>query len=171
MQHTLIALVDNRPGVLNRVASLFRRRNYNIESLAVGRTENPEISRMTIVIEGQTDDTARIEANLIKLVNIIDVQDLTGQPAIARDLALIKVKANPTQRAEITALADIFRARVVDVAPESVILEITGTEDKIESLNELLRPFGIIEMVRTGQVAMLRGGATGIRHTPGVEAK
>ena len=171
MQHTLIALVDNRPGVLNRVASLFRRRNYNIESLAVGRTENPEISRMTIVIEGQTDDTARIEANLIKLVNIIDVQDLTGQPAIARDLALIKVKANPSQRAEITALADIFRARVVDVAPESVILEITGTEDKIESLNELLRPFGIIEMVRTGQVAMLRGGATGIRHTPGVEAK
>ena len=171
MQHTLIALVDNRPGVLNRVASLFRRRNYNIESLAVGRTENPEISRMTIVIEGKTDDTARIEANLYKLVNIIDVQDLTGQPAIARDLALIKVKANPSQRAEITALADIFRARVVDVAPESVILEITGTEDKIESLNELLRPFGIIEMVRTGQVAMLRGGATGIRHTPGVEAK
>lgn len=171
MQHTLIALVDNRPGVLNRVASLFRRRNYNIESLAVGRTENPEISRMTIVIEGQTDDTARIEANLIKLVNIIDVQDLTGQPAIARDLALIKVKASPSQRAEITALADIFRARVVDVAPDSVILEITGTEDKIESLNELLRPFGIIEMVRTGQVAMLRGGATGIRHTPGVEAR
>jgi acetolactate synthase-1/3 small subunit len=171
MQHTLIALVDNRPGVLNRVASLFRRRNYNIESLAVGRTENPEISRMTIVVEGKTDDTARIEANLYKLVNIIDVQDLTGQPAIARDLALIKVKANPSQRAEITALADIFRARVVDVAPESVILEITGTEDKIESLNELLRPFGIIEMVRTGQVAMLRGGATGVRHTPGVEAK
>jgi acetolactate synthase-1/3 small subunit len=171
MQHTMIALVDNRPGVLNRVASLFRRRNFNIESLAVGRTENPEISRMTIVVEGQTEDTARIEANLYKLVNIIDVQDVTGQPAITRDLALIKVRAAPNQRAEITALADIFRARVVDVAPESLILEITGTEDKIESLNELLRPFGILEMVRAGQVAMLRGGATGVRHTPGVNGR
>jgi acetolactate synthase-1/3 small subunit len=167
MQHTLIALVENRPGVLNRVASLFRRRNFNIESLAVGRTEDPEISRMTIVVEGEPVETARIEANLVKLVNIIDVQDVTGQPAIARDLALIKVKARPAQRAEITALADIFRARVVDVAPDSLILEITGTEDKIESLNELLRPFGILEMVRAGQVAMLRGDATGVRHTPG----
>jgi acetolactate synthase-1/3 small subunit len=166
MQHTLIALVENRPGVLNRVASLFRRRNFNIESLAVGRTENPEISRMTIVVEGEAADTARIEANLVKLINIIDVQDLTSQPAIARDLALIKVKAEPKQRAEISALADIFRGRVVDVAPDSLILEITGTEDKIESLIELLRPFGIMEMVRTGQVAMLRGEATGIRHTP-----
>jgi acetolactate synthase-1/3 small subunit len=171
MQHTLIALVENRPGVLNRVASLFRRRNFNIESLAVGRTENPEISRMTIVVEGEPVETARIEANLVKLVNIIDVQDVTGQPAIARDLALIKVRAEPSRRAEISALAEIFRARVVDVAPESLILEITGTEDKIESLNELLRPFGIIEMVRAGQVAMLRGGATGVRHTPGVESK
>jgi acetolactate synthase I/III small subunit len=168
MQHTLIALVENRPGVLNRVASLFRRRNFNIESLAVGRTENPEISRMTIVIEGEPVETARIEANLVKLINIIDVQDVTGQPAIARDLALIKVKAEPGQRAEVSALAEIFRARVVDVAPESLILEITGTEDKIESLNELLRPFGILEMVRAGQVAMLRGGAIGVRHTPGV---
>jgi acetolactate synthase-1/3 small subunit len=171
MQHTLIALVENRPGVLNRVASLFRRRNFNIESLSVGRTENPEISRMTIVIEGEPVETARIEANLVKLINIIDVQDVTGQPAIARDLALIKVKAQPSQRAEITALAEIFRARVVDVAPESLIIEITGTEDKIESLNELLRPFGILEMVRAGQVAMLRGGAIGVRHTPGLEAK
>jgi acetolactate synthase-1/3 small subunit len=169
MQHTLIALVENRPGVLNRVASLFRRRNFNIESLAVGRTEDPEISRMTIVVEGEPVETARIEANLVKLVNIIDVQDVTGQPAIARDLALIKVKAQPAQRAEITALADIFRARVVDVAPDSLILEITGTEDKIESLNELLRPFGIMEMVRAGQVAMLRGGAIGVRHTPGCD--
>jgi acetolactate synthase-1/3 small subunit len=171
MQHTLIALVDNKPGVLNRVASLFRRRNFNIESLAVGRTENPEISRMTIVVEGKPEETARIEANLYKLINIIDVQDVTGQPAIARDLALIKVKAEPSQRAEISALAEIFRGRVVDVAPDSLILEITGTEDKIESLNELLRPFGILEMVRAGQVAMLRGGATGVRHTPGVSAR
>jgi acetolactate synthase-1/3 small subunit len=167
MQHTMIALVENRPGVLNRVASLFRRRNYNIESLAVGRTENPEISRMTIVVDGKTEDTVKVEANLYKLVNIIDVQDVTGQPAIQRDLALIKVKASPSQRGEVTALADIFRGRVVDVAPESVILEITGTEDKIESLVELLRPIGILEMVRTGQVAMMRGAAVGVRHTPG----
>jgi acetolactate synthase I/III small subunit len=167
MQHTMIALVENRPGVLNRVASLFRRRNFNIESLAVGRTENPEISRMTIVVDGKTEDTVKIEANLYKLVNIIDVQDVTGQPAISRDLALIKVKALPSQRAEVTALADIFRARVVDVAPESLILEITGTEDKIESLVELLRPIGILEMVRTGQVAMMRGASVGVRHMPG----
>jgi acetolactate synthase-1/3 small subunit len=171
MQQTMIALVENKPGVLNRVASLFRRRNYNIESLAVGRTERPDVSRMTIVVEGDPEDTARIEANLYKLVNILDVQDVTGQPAIARDLALIKVKAEPRQRAEVTALAEIFRARVVDVAPDSLILEITGTEDKIESLIELLRPFSILEMVRAGQVAMLRGAAAGIRHTPGVVGK
>jgi acetolactate synthase I/III small subunit len=171
MQHTMIALVENKPGVLNRVASLFRRRNFNIESLAVGQTENPEISRMTIVVEASPEDTARIEANLYNLVNIIDVQDVTGQPVIARDLALIKVKAEPTQRAEVSALAEIFRARVVDVAPESLILEITGTEDKIESLIELLRPFGVLEMVRAGQVAMLRGAATGVRHMPGANGK
>ena len=171
MQHTMIALVENKPGVLNRVASLFRRRNFNIESLAVGQTENPEISRMTIVVEGRPEDTARIEANLYNLVNIIDVQDVTGQPVIARDLALIKVKAEPKLRAEVSALAEIFRARVVDVAPESLILEITGTEDKIESLVELLRPFGVLEMVRTGQVAMLRGGAIGVRHMPGANGK
>jgi acetolactate synthase-1/3 small subunit len=171
MQHTMIALVENRPGVLNRVASLFRRRNFNIESLAVGKTENPEISRMTIVVEGKAEDTARIEANLYKLVNMIDVQDVTGQPVIARDLALIKVKADPSRRAEVSALAEIFRARVVDVSPESIILEITGTEDKIESLIELLRPFQILEMVRTGQVAMLRGSATGIRHSPSDNGK
>jgi acetolactate synthase-1/3 small subunit len=167
MQQTMIALVENKPGVLNRVASLFRRRNYNIESLAVGRTERPDVSRMTIVVEGNPEDTARVEANLYKLVNIIDVVDVTGQPSITRDLALIKVKVEPQHRAEITSLADIFRARVVDVAPDSLILEITGTEDKIESLVELLRPFGILEMVRTGQVAMMRGTASGIRYTPG----
>jgi len=171
MLHTMIALVENKPGVLNRVASLFRRRNFNIESLAVGRTEDPEISRMTIVIDAQPEDAARVEANLYKLVNMIDVQDITSQPAIARDLALIKVKAEPKQRAEVSALAEIFRARVVDVAPESLILEITGTEDKIESLVELLRPFGVLEMVRAGQVAMLRGGAIGVRHMPGANGK
>ena len=171
MLHTMIALVENKPGVLNRVSSLFRRRNFNIESLAVGRTEDPEISRMTIVIDAQPEDAARVEANLYKLVNMIDVQDVTGQPAISRDLALIKVQAEPKQRGEVSALAEIFRARVVDVAPESLILEITGTEDKVESLVELLRPFGVLEMVRTGQVSMLRGAATGVRHMPGANGK
>jgi len=167
MQHTLIALVENKPGVLNRVASLFRRRSFNIESLNVGRTERPEISRMTIVMDSAEIDARRVEVNLYKLVNVIDVQDVTNQPAVTRDLALIKVQAGPEKRAEVASLAEIFRAHIVDVAPESVIVEITGTEDKIESLVELLRPLGIQEMVRTGQVAMMRGAASGIRHAPG----
>jgi len=166
MQHTLIALVENKPGVLNRIASLFRRRNFNIESLNVGHTEKPEISRMTIVMDSDNVDARRVEANLYKLVNVIDVQDVTSQPSVARDLALIKVKADPEKRAEIANLASIFRGRIVDVAPDSVIVEITGTEDKIESLLELLRPLGVLEMVRTGQVAMMRGNALGVRHTP-----
>ncbi|MBP1702499.1 MAG: ilvN [Chloroflexi bacterium] len=172
MQHTLIALVENKPGVLNRVASLFRRRNFNIESLNVGRTEKPEVSRMTIVVDCMDNDpltdVRKVEVNLYKLVNVIDVQDVTSQPAVFRDLALIKVKATSEQRGEINNLASIFRARIIDVAPDSVIVEITGTEDKIESLVELLRPFGVMEMVRTGQVAMMRGNYIGVRHSPGV---
>lgn len=168
MQHTLIALVEDKPGVLNRVASLFRRRNFNIASLNVGRTERTDISRMTIVMEGTSNvDAQKAEANLYKLVNVIDVQDATNQPAVSRDLALIKVKASPEKRGEIASLASIFRAKIVDVAPDSVIVEITGTEDKIESLLELLRPIGILEMVRTGQVVMMRGNASGVRYAPG----
>ncbi len=167
MQHTLIALVENKPGVLNRVASLFRRRNFNIESLNVGQTERSDISRMTIVIDSEVNDARKVEANLYKLVNVIDVQDVTNQAAVTRDLALIKVAASPEQRAEIANLASIFRAKIVDVCSDSVIVEITGTEDKIESLVELLRPMGILEMVRTGQVAMMRGTASGVRYAPG----
>lgn len=167
MQRTLIALVENKPGVLNRVASLFRRRNFNIESLNVGRTEKPDISRMTIVMDSQYNQASQVEANLYKLVNVIDVQDLTNQPAVTRDLALIKVKAQPDQRAEVANLASIFRGRIVDVTEETVIVEVTGTEDKIESLVELLKPLGILEMVRTGQVAMMRGNSSGVRYTPG----
>ena len=167
MQQTIFALVENKPGVLNRVASLFRRRNFNIESLNVGRTENPGVSRMTIVVDSDEVDARKVEANLYKLVNVIDVQDVTNQSAVTRDLAMIKVKASPEQRAEIASLAAIFRANIVDVAPDSVIVEITGTEGKIESLIELLRPIGITELVRTGQVAMMRGTTAGVRHTPG----
>jgi acetolactate synthase-1/3 small subunit len=167
MYHTLIAKVENKPGVLNRVGSLFRRRNFNIESLNVGRTENPDISRMTIVMENTGVDARKVEANLYKLVNVIDVQDVTNQPTVTRDLAIIKVSAKPDQRAEIANLVNIFRAKIVDVASDTVIVEIAGTEEKIEGLVELLRPIGILEMVRTGQVAMLRGTSDGIRHTPG----
>ena len=170
MQYTFIALVENKPGVLNRVASLFRRRNFNIESLAVGRTENPEVSRMTVVVgcpNGEMD-AHKLEANLYKLVNVIDVQDVTHQPSVTRDLALIKVKVGPERRGEVNGLADIFRARIVDVAADSVIIEITGTEDKIEGMIELLRPIGIVEMVRTGQVAMTRGVNDGVRRVQGV---
>jgi acetolactate synthase-1/3 small subunit len=167
MPHTLIALVEDKPGVLNRVASLFRRRNFNIESLNVGRTERTGISRMTIVVDSNQVDARKVEANLYKLVNVIDVQDVSSQPAVTRDLALIKVKATSGIRGEIANLAAIFRAKIVDVAPDSVIVEITGTEDKVESLVELLKPFGIQEMVRTGQVAMTRGMACGTRYIPG----
>ena len=157
----MIAMVEDKPGVLNRIASLFRRRNFNIASLNVGRTERSGISRMTIVVDdkGSLVDARKAEANLYKLVNVIDVQDVTNQAAVLRDLALIKVKASPAQRGEVANLAAIFRAKIIDVAPDSVIVEITGTEDKIESMLELLRPIGILEMVRTGRVAMVRGGA------------
>jgi acetolactate synthase-1/3 small subunit len=170
MQHTFIALVENKPGVLNRVASLFRRRNFNIESLAVGRTENSEVSRMTIVVDCPNDevDAHKIEANLYKLINVIDVQDVTHQPSVTRDLALIKVRVEPERRGDVSGLAEIFRARIVDVAVDSVIVEITGTEDKIEGMIELLRPLGIVEMVRTGQVSMTRGVNDGVRRVSGV---
>jgi acetolactate synthase-1/3 small subunit len=170
MNYTFIALVENKPGVLNRVASLFRRRNFNIESLAVGRTEKPDISRMTVVVDCPNGDydAHKIEANLYKLVNVIDVQDVTHQPSVTRDLALIKVKVGPDKRAEVNSLAQIFRARIVDVAADAVIVEITGTEDKIEGMIELLRPLGIVEMVRTGQVSMTRGVNDGVRRVPGV---
>ncbi|MEW6401173.1 MAG: acetolactate synthase small subunit [Chloroflexota bacterium] len=171
MQYIFIALVENKPGVLNRVASLFRRRNFNIESLAVGKTENPDVSRITVVVDCPNGeiDAHKIEANLYKLVNVIDVQDVTHQPSVARDLALIKVKAGPEKRAEVNSLAAIFRARIVDVAADSVIVEATGTEEKIEGMIELLRPLGIMEMVRTGQIAMTRGANSGVRRMPGVE--
>ena len=170
MQYTFVTLVENKPGVLNRVASLFRRRNFNIESITAGRTEKPDVSRMTIVVHCPNGeiDAHRIEANLYKLVNVIDVQDVTHHPVVTRDLALIKVRVGPERRAEVNGLAEIFRARIVDVAADSVIVEITGTEDKIESMIELLRPIGIVEMVRTGQISMTRGVNDGVRRMPGM---
>ena len=158
MKHTLVALVEDRPGVLNRVASLFRRRAFNIESLTVGRTHEPNVSRMTILVDTESTAPHLVEANLAKLVNVIDVLDVTHTPTVMRDLALIKVRANASELAEIKQLAEIFRGGIVDVSSDSVIVEITGNEEKITGLVELLRPRGIMEMVRTGQVAMVRGG-------------
>jgi acetolactate synthase-1/3 small subunit len=159
MQHTLVALVEDKPGVLNRVASLFRRRAFNIESLTVGHTDRPGISRMTIVINSDQTDAERVMANLYKLVNVVQVDDLTDLPAVSRDLALIKVNTNIANRSDVMQLVDVFRARIVDVTNDSLVIEITGTEDKIEGFVEVLRPFGISEMVRTGIVAMARGQA------------
>ena len=167
MLNTYVVHVENKPGVLTRVASLFRRRAFNIDSLTVGRTEKPEVSRMTITVDADRDQARRIEANLYKLVNVLLVENITNQPSIVRDLAMIKVAATHEARSHVLELASVFRARVVDVAPESLTIEITGTEDKIDGLLEVLRPYGVLEMVRTGIVAMRRGKiASAVNATP-----
>jgi acetolactate synthase-1/3 small subunit len=155
--HTFVVTVENEPGVLNRVASLFRRRNYNIDSLTVGRTEQPGRSRMTIVVPTDEAGARRVEANLYKLVNVISVRDVTFAPAVYRDLAIIKVAATPDCRPGIVHLVEVFRARIIDLAPDSLTIEITGAEDKIDGLLEVLKPYGVLEMARTGRVAMARG--------------
>jgi acetolactate synthase-1/3 small subunit len=159
MAHIIVALVEDKPGVLNRVASLFRRRGYNIESLTVGHTEQAGVSRMTIVVTADDNSIQRLVAYLYKLVNVIQVSDLTHSPRVERDLAMIKVSAGADNRTEIMAIADVFRARIVDMTNSSFIIEITGDEEKIDSFIDVLRPFGIIEMARTGTVSMARGKA------------
>lgn len=153
---TFIAYVEDLPGVLNRVTSLFRRRSYNIGSLAVGRTHEPGVSRMTIVVEADELGARRVEANLYKLVNVLRVEDTTLRPTVARELALIKVRADAGSRPGVMQVCDVFRARVIDVAPEALICEITGPAAKIDGFVEVLLPYGVIEMVRTGAVAMVR---------------
>jgi acetolactate synthase-1/3 small subunit len=157
MLRTFVTYVEDKPGVLNRVSSLFRRRGYNIVSLNVGRTHEPGVSRMTFVVDADRDTAGRIEANLYKLIDVLSVQDITHEASVVRDLALIKVRAAPDRRAEVFQLCDVFRARVVDVAPDTLVVEVTGTQDKIDGLVGALSPFGIAEMVQTGTVAMTRG--------------
>lgn len=157
MYHTIVTLVEDKPGVLNRVASLFRRRNFNIDSLTVGRTETTGISRMTIVVDSEEVDISRLIAYLYKLVNVLQVFDLSTVPNVSRDLVLVKVKASAETRSQILQLVEVFRARAVDVGTHSIIIEITGTEEKIEGFIDVLRPWGIIEMVRTGLISMARG--------------
>ena len=159
-KHTLVALVEDKPGVLNRMASLFRRRGFNIESIAVGHSEQPNLSRMTIVVDEATTMVEQVRKQLDKVVDVVKVFDITGDNLVARELALIKVKATSSTRSEIIQIVDIFRANIVDVAPDSVTIEVTGDEDKIDSLFNLLRGFGIKEMARTGRIAMTRGGST-----------
>jgi acetolactate synthase-1/3 small subunit len=157
-KHTLIALMEDKPGVLNRVSNLFRRRNYNIQSLAVGHSETPDISRMTVVVDGDNRVVEQVVKQLSKLINVTEVLDVTDRPAVIRELALVKVKAGPGKRSEIIELAQVFRGRIVDVGPDSMTVEITGPEERVNSLVSLLHPYGIQELARTGRVAMVRSG-------------
>jgi acetolactate synthase-1/3 small subunit len=157
-QHIITALVSDKPGVLNRVASLFRRRGFNIESIAVGASEVPDVSRMTIVVDGATTLIEQVRKQLDKVIDVIKVSDITGGSTITRELALIKVKSNPGTRSEIMQIVDIFRAKIVDVAIDSLTVEVTGDEAKVNSLYNLLRGFGIKEISRTGVIGMTRGG-------------
>jgi len=159
VKHTVVALVENHPGVLNRVASLFRRRGFNIDSLTVGRTDLPRVSRMTIVVDGANTMVEQVVKQLYKVIDVLKVSDVSDDSIVARELVLLKVNATASTRAEIMQIVDIYRAKIVDVAQDSVMVEVTGNEDKVESLVQLLKRFGIKEMVRTGRVAMVRGAS------------
>ena len=167
-KHTLVALVTDKPGVLNRMASMFRRRGFNIESIAVGHSELPNLSRMTIVVDGTTTSVEQVRKQLDKDIDVIKVSDITEGNMIARELALIKVEATSATRSEIMQIVDIFRANIVDVASDSVTIEVTGDEEKINSLFSLLRNFGVKEIARTGRIAMTRGsrGALQVKEEP-----
>jgi len=157
MRHVLSALVQNRPGVLSHISGMLASRGYNIDSLAVGETEDPRLSRMTFVVVGDDAILDQVRKQLEKIVTVVRVDDISSQNYVERDLMLIKVAALPDRRSEIAELADIFRARIVDVAADMVMIEISGKEQKIEAFIELMRPFGIIELVRSGRIAMVRG--------------
>ncbi len=156
---TIVALVEDRPGVLNRVSSLFRRRGFNISSVAVGKSEQPNLSRMTFVVEGDEATIEQVTKQLNKLIEIVRVSELIDEDVVARELALIKVHASPANRSEIIQIAELFRAHIVDVSPNSLVIETSGEEDKINALHNLLRPFGIREVIRTGRIAITRGAA------------
>jgi acetolactate synthase I/III small subunit len=162
--HTLSVLVENKPGVLARVAALFARRGFNIDSLAVGETEDPSVSRMTIVVSVDKS-LEHVTKQLHKLINVLRIADLPHDGSVERELALIKVGLEPGKRAEVLEIVEIFRAKVIDVDPDSVMIEATGTPDKVNALQELLRPFGVIELARTGRVALGRG-AKGLKAAP-----
>ncbi|NLX36946.1 MAG: acetolactate synthase small subunit [Chloroflexi bacterium] len=159
-RRTLVVLMEDKPGVLSHVSNLFRRRNYNIESLTVGHSETQDISRMTVVVHANDAMLEQVAKQLYKLINVTKVSEVNTDDAVMRELALIKVHAPSAQRAEIKQVVDIFRAQIIDVALDSMVIEITGDESKVESLISILKPFGIKELTRTGRVAMIRGSLT-----------
>jgi len=156
-KHVLSVLVENKPGVLTRISGLFARRGFNIDTLAVGPTEDPTISRITVTLDGAAHPIDQVTKQLHKLINVIRIRDLEPEDTIAREMALFKVSADGHSRGEIMQLSDIFRARIVDVSSRTVTIEVTGTSDKIEAFESMVRPFGLVEMVRTGEIAIARG--------------
>jgi acetolactate synthase-1/3 small subunit len=165
--HTIVALVEDRPGVLNKIASKWRQRAFNIESLTVGHSEIPGLSRMTFTVDGAAHDIEQVTKQLFKVIEVVKVSDVTSEATVARELALIKVAATKESRGAIVEIVDIFRAKIVDVGTDSIVVEATGTEDKIDAIVAMLKPYGLKELVRTGRVAMTRGGATTV--TPPAE--
>ncbi|MEK7368046.1 MAG: acetolactate synthase small subunit [Planctomycetota bacterium] len=157
MKHTITAIVENKVGVLARIVGLFSSRGFNIDSLNVGETDNPNLSRLTIVVNGDDAVLEQVRKQLGKVIDVLKVSDLTNQPYVERDLMLVKVNAPPGKRNEILEVVDIFRGKIVDVGQKEMIVELSGTEDKVAAMLKLLQPYGIKETARTGQIAMLRG--------------
>ena len=156
-KHILSILVENKPGVLTRIAGLFARRGFNIDTLAVGPTDDPTISRITLTLDGAVHPIDQVTKQLHKLVNVLKIRDLEPEETLARELAMFKVSADGVSRGEVMQLCDIFRAKIVDVSKRSVVVEVTGTCDKVDAFERLIRPFGLIEMARTGEIAISRG--------------
>ena len=157
MRHVLSALVQNQPGVLAHISGMLASRAFNIDSLAVGETENPDLSRMTFVVHGDDAELEQVRKQLDKIVTVVKVLDISSENFVERDLMLIKVRATPAQRTEISLLVDMFRGRVVDIDHDTIMVEISGQESKIEAFIDLMRPYGIVELARTGRIALVRG--------------
>jgi acetolactate synthase I/III small subunit len=154
-KHTIVALVQDRPGVLSRVVGLVRRRGYNIESLAVGHSETPGVSRITLVVEWE--DVEQVVKQLYRLIEVLKVSDVTNDPTVEREMALMKIHAPSAKRAEIVALAEVFEAKIVDVGVSTMVIEMTGSPAKVQNFIDVIKPFGVKEMMRTGRIAMVRG--------------
>jgi acetolactate synthase I/III small subunit len=164
--HTIVALVQDRPGVLNKIASKWRQRAFNIESLTVGHSEIPGLSRMTFTVDGAAHDIEQVTKQLFKVIEVVKVSDVTSDAVVARELALIKVAATKENRSAIIEIVDVFRAKIVDVGVDALVVEATGTEDKIDAIVAMLRPYGLKELVRTGRVAMTRGATSTVIQEP-----
>lgn len=171
--HTIVALVQNRPGVLNKIASKWRQRGFNIESLTVGHSEIPGLSRMTFTVDGAAHDIEQVTKQLYKVIEVVKISDVTAEEVVARELALIKVAAGKDSRSQIIEIVNLFRAKIVDVGSDSFVIEVTGTEDKVDAFIAMIAPYGLKEIVRTGRVAMVRGATATVRvpSTNGAEQK